>query len=173
VDPGRPPPGIATVEEERRLAERAVAGALTFDRRPCLEASLADLLDDVFRSDYLPRLVDAATLAENRRPLEEQLASARLFDLARRVPTHAGLLLLGRDPLQYLPGAYLQFVRFEGTELSDPIQDEKALTGNLLTQLRQLDTLLPVQIRVARGPEEGLRHGEQPDYRSRRSGSWR
>lgn len=61
-------------------------------------------------------------------------------------------------------GAYIQFVRFEGTELSDPIQDEKALTGNLLTQLRQLDTLLPVQIRVARGPEEGLRHGEQPDY---------
>jgi len=155
---------IATVEEERRLAERAVAGALTFDRRPCLEASLADLLDDMFRSDYLPRLVDAATLAENRRPVEEQLASARLFDLARRVPTHAGLLLLGRDPLQYLPGAYIQFVRFEGTELSDPIQDEKALTGNLLTQLRQLDTLLPVQIRVARGPQEGLRHGEQPDY---------
>lgn len=155
---------IATWEEERRLTERAVAGSLTFDRRPCLDASRDDLLLGMFESDYLPQLVEAATLVENRRTREEQLASARLFDLSRGVPTNAGVLLVGRDPLQYLPGAYVQFVRFDGKELSDAIQDEKALTGNLLTQLVQLNTLLPLQIHSARGPQEGLKHGDQPDY---------
>ena len=156
--------GIATLEEERRLTERQVAGTRTFDQRPCVDATPEELLIESFRNEYLPRVVAPEVIAENKRSPEEQLASLRFFDLHQRVPTYAGLLVFGRDPLEFLPGAFIQFVRFEGEGLTDPVQDDKTLTGNLLTQLVQLDNLLPLQIRSARISGEGLRHEERPDY---------
>ncbi len=153
----------ATAEEERRLTERQISGSRTFDHRPCLDATLDDLILGSFRNDYLPKVVDSAILAANDRSVEEQLASLRSFDLKRGVPTYAGVLVFGRDPLNFLPGAYIQFVRFEGDTLSDPVRDEKAITGNLLTQLLQLDNLLPIHVQTAR-TVEGLRAEERPDY---------
>lgn len=156
--------GHATAEEERRLTERAVASHHSFDRRPCLGSNASDLLVDLFKSEYLPAVVSHTIIAENQRAVEEQLASLRLFDLRVGVPTNAGVLLLGKDPLQFIGGAYIQFVRFEGNSLTDIVQDQKALTGNLMTQLRQLDNLLPLQIRTPRSPGNALQHEEHPDY---------
>ncbi|MBI3664803.1 MAG: putative DNA binding domain-containing protein [Acidobacteria bacterium] len=155
---------IATLEEERRLTERQVAGARTFDQRPCAGATINDLLLNTFRIDYLPRVVDRGVISENNRTVEEQLASLRFFDLRSQAPTHAGVLVFGADPLEYLPGAYIQLVRFDGETLADPVQDEKQITGNLLTQLTQLDSLLPLQIHTARVPATGLHHEGLPDY---------
>lgn len=155
---------IATLEEERRLTERRIAGVQTFDQRPCADSTSDDLLLEPFRVEYLPRIVDQGVIDENRRSLEEQLASLRFFDVKAHVPTNAGLLVFGRDPLQFSPGAYIQFVRFDGETLADPVQDEKQIAGNLLTQLVQLDNLLPLQIHTARAPARGLRHEERPDY---------
>jgi len=155
---------IATTEEERRLTERQIAGARTFDQRPCMDATTDDLLIEFFRSDYLPKLVDRGVIAENIRPLEYQLASLRLFDLRRSVPTNAGILVLGRNPLDFIPGGFIQFVRFDGETLADPVQDDKSISGNLLTQLLQLDNLLPLQVHTARVPISALRYEESPDY---------
>jgi len=155
---------IATLEEERRLAERQVAGARAFDRKSCLGATLQDLLLGPFQTDYLPSVVDRQVLAENRRSVEEQLASLRFFDRAQRAPTHAGILLFGKDPLQFLAGAYIQFVRFDGEDLADPVLDQKQITSNLMTQLLQLDQLLPLQVRTAHAAARGLRHEDRPDY---------
>jgi len=155
---------IATLEEERRLTERQTARMRTFDQRPCIGSTLDDLLFEPFRAEYLPKVVDQGVIAENRRGMEEQLASLRFFDLKVHMPTNAGLLVFGRDPFQFFPGAYIQFVRFDGETLADPVQDEKPITGNLLTQLLQLDNLLPLQIHAARIPARGLQHEEQPDY---------
>ena len=155
---------IATLEEERRLTERQIAGARCFDQRPCPGATVEDLIVESFREIYLPKIVDPGILAQNNRTLEEQLASLRFFDLRSQRPTHAGLLLVGRDPLPFLPGAYVQFVRFDGLTLADAIQDAKEVTGNLLTQLARLDDLLPLQIHSARSAAGGLRHEDSPDY---------
>ena len=155
---------IATLQEERTLTERHVAGARSFDNRPCPEATLDDLLVESFRLEYLPRVVEAAVIAQNNRTIEEQLASLRFFDLKRQAPTYAGVLVFGDDPLAFMPGAYIQFVRFDGNTLADAVQDEKPVTGNLLTQLQQIDNLLPLQIRNARLPTVGLRHEEVSDY---------
>lgn len=155
---------IATLQEERTLTERHVAGARSFDHRPCPGATLEDLLVESFRLEYLPRVVEAAVIAQNNRTIEEQLASLRFFDLKRQVPTYAGVLVFGDDPLEFMPGAYIQFVRFDGNTLADAVQDEKPVTGNLLTQLQQIDNLLPLQIRNARLPTAGLRHEEVSDY---------
>jgi ATP-dependent DNA helicase RecG len=155
---------IATAEEERRLAERSVANARTFDQRACPGARLEDLLVASILQDYLPRVVARSVLAENHRSLEEKLAALRFFDLRRGEPTHAGLLLFGKNPLEFVPGAYVQFVRFAGDSLVDKVQDHKELTGNLLTTLIQLDTLLSLQIRTARVQGPGLVAEERPDY---------
>lgn len=154
----------ATLQEERVLSERQIAGSRTFDRRPCLDATLDDLLVESFRSEYLPRVVDTSVIAQNNRSAEEQLASLRFYDLRRQTPTYAGVLVFGKDPLNFMPGAYIQFVRFDGLTLADSVQDEKTITGNLLTQLLQIDNLLPLQIRAARVSVRGLRQEEVSDY---------
>lgn len=142
-----------------------LAGTRPFDVRPCLDARLDDLLIPSFLTDYLPRAIDPAVLAENRRSVEDQLASLRFYDSRKRVPTNAGVLLFGRDPLVWLPGAYIQFVRYAGVTLAEAVASQMAITGTLLTQLRQLDQLLPIQIQTARVPVEGgLRHEDRPDF---------
>lgn len=131
--------GIATIEEERRLSERAVDRTRTWDMRPCPECTISDLSLDLFKLSYLPHAVSPETIAENNRSIEQQLAALRLFDLRRGMPTHAGVLLLGKDPLSFVPGAYVQFVRYDGVDQAAPVQEELRITGDLLTVLTQLD----------------------------------
>lgn len=125
---------------------------------------LDDLLLESFRAEYLTKIVDPAVIAQNRRTQEDQLASLRFFDRRTNSPTHAGVLVFGRNPIQSLPGAYIQFVRFDGHTLADPVQHAKEIGGNLLTQLLQLDNLLPLQIRASRVSSSTLQQQERPDY---------
>lgn len=155
---------LASAEEERRLTERRISRARTFDQMPCTGATLGDLLLESFRTSYLPNVVAAEILAQNQRTNEERLASMRFFDPTRGVPTNGAILTFGLDPLSFIPGAYVQFVRFDGTDLASPVNDSKQLTGNLLTLLTELENLLPIQIRVARRPLDGLKYEEIPDY---------
>jgi len=154
----------ASPQDERVLLERQVAGTRTFDQRPCPEASVEDLLLEVFLQDYLPRAVAAEVLTANRREVAEQLATLRFFDLRRGVPTNAGVLVFGRDPLAFLPGAFLQFVRYDGTTPAEPVQQAKTVSGNLITQLLQLDNLIPIQIHAGRTPGPALQRESLPDY---------
>ena len=67
----------ASVDEERILIERRASFAKTFDLVPALGSSLSDLAQDYFKLLYLPKAIDAETLAENGRTIEQQLASLR------------------------------------------------------------------------------------------------
>ncbi len=133
---------VASEQEERILSERRTALATAFDARPCIGASLDDIDTRVFQIDYLPNAVDADVLAENHRSIEHQLAALRFFDLAADAPTHAGIILFGKDPLRWIPGAYLQFVRYAGDSLAGDIETEQVLDGDLLSVLRELGTLI-------------------------------
>jgi len=92
------------------------------------------------------------------------LASLRFYDLNNDCPTFAGILLFGNDPLDYLPGAYIQFVRYKGTELTDDIQTENRFSGDLLTVLRDLDAFLPLQIQTRPESDSALHEGMVSDY---------
>lgn len=94
---------------------------------------------------------------------EQRLISLRLAT-PDRVPTHAGLLIVGVEPTGFIPGAYIQFLRVEGTDLSAPIIDDRRLDGPLPTLLRELDELLRLNIRTAVKIGEGLRDSRQSDY---------
>lgn len=159
-----PTRAIATIDQERRLTERRVSAAQTFDQRPCIGSSLDDLYLPPFRDEYLPRVVSPEVLAENGRTVPEQLASLRLFDLKRSVPTYAGLILFGIDPLNFVPGCYVQVVRYDGSSVTDPVADQKEIGGNLDTQLRQLNEYLPLLIEAPMRAAGGMRQESVPSY---------
>ncbi|HEV3136236.1 MAG TPA: RNA-binding domain-containing protein [Pirellulales bacterium] len=96
-----PRKGIANESEEKILAERRTAGHLTYDARPCTGSTLADLALDLFTTGYRPLAIHAEVIAENFRPVEVQLATLRFYDLGKNCPTHAGILLFGKNPLYY------------------------------------------------------------------------
>jgi len=139
---------IATLDEERRLAERKRAADLPFDSRPMYGATTDDLDLILFEREYLPSVLPQDVLAANGRTIVQRLSSLRLATVDE-VPTNAGVLLLGKEPTRHLPGAYVQFLRVEGTDLSDAIIDERRLDGALPMVLRELDELIRLNIRTA------------------------
>jgi ATP-dependent DNA helicase RecG len=152
----------ATREEERILSERRRAGDQPFDQRNATGASLEQVDLERLRREYLPLAIDAETLAQNERPIEHPLESLHLAD-GSGAPNNALLLLYGKDPRARLPGAYVQFVRFGGTADTDPVLDHKELNGTVPSQLRSLQDLLPLHVRVRLDPTASP-HVEWPDY---------
>ncbi len=136
-----PTGGIATAEQERRLEERRVDKAITWDMRSCPGASLGDLALEVFTMAYLPRAVSPQVLDENGRSIERQLSSLRLYNAKMGLPTNGAVILFGCDPLAFFPGAYVQYVRYEGTDQSSRVLIERRIEGDMPTILRDLDAL--------------------------------
>ena len=159
-----PTRALASIDQESRLTEKRVSAAKTFDQQPCLRASLSDLHLVPFREEYLPRVVSPEVLVENGRTVPQQLASLRFFDLARNVPTYAGLIVFGLDPLPFLAGAYVQIVRYGGASVSDDVIDQKLISGNLATQLRILDDYLPLLIQEPQKQTSTFRQETVPSY---------
>jgi ATP-dependent DNA helicase RecG len=132
----------ASIEEERTLTERRASYAKTYDLVPALGSTIDDLSVDYFKITYLPLAIDEETLKQNGRSTEEQLASLRFFDLKESCPTNAGILLFGVNPLYHLPGAYIQYIKFDGSELVSNVQFEKQFSGAYVTELRTLDDFI-------------------------------
>lgn len=117
-----PRKSTATRDEERVLNERRRGWDGPFDQRPIGGATLDELELTVFEREFLPSAVTPEVLQENGRSRAEQLAALHLAS-PDGVPNVAGMLILGRDPTAYIPGAYVQFVRVDGPELTNPILD--------------------------------------------------
>lgn len=132
----------ASIEEERILTERRVSYAKTYDLVPALGSTIKDISIELFKMNYLPSAVDKDTLFENGRNVEEQLASLRFYDTKEKSPTNAGILLFGLNPEFYLPGAYIQYIKFSGEEMMSDVEFEKKFSGALMTELRLLDDFI-------------------------------
>ncbi|MBX9698246.1 MAG: putative DNA binding domain-containing protein [Acetobacteraceae bacterium] len=157
-----PQRGYATGDEERRLTEKRRWGALPFDQQPVPGTSIADLDLVRFRLEYLPSAIAPDVLAENGRNLADQLRALRLLWRDGRA-TAAGLLVLGIDPVAFLPGAYVQFVRYDGAEIGEVIRDEKRIDGPLAAQLALLDAIIDANIEN-RSDLSGARQVASPTY---------
>jgi ATP-dependent DNA helicase RecG len=157
---------IATVEDERRLIEKRRARDLPFDMQPLRAATLLDLDVDLFRRSYLPSSVAPEVIAENRRSIEQQLASLRMVTRGggEPIPTVVGVLVLAMDPLQFIPGAYIQFLRFDGNKLTDPIRDGVVISGPLPELLQVLEQKLEAHIETARDFTSASVELVRPDY---------
>lgn len=141
---------IATAQDERILNEKRRFRDRTFDAHPVTTATLADLSRTRFEEEYLPAAVAPDVLAANERSYEQRLAAAKMVTSPDQpVPTVAGLLVLGTRPADFFPGAYVQFLRIDGTSLSDPIKDDATISGPLPDLLRRLEEKLEAHNEVA------------------------
>ena len=152
----------ASPEEEQRLSERRRGRDLPFDLRPGAAGGIDDLDLDFLRAHYLPSAVAPEVLAQNRRPFDQQLDSLRL--LAGGRPTWGALLAFGRDPQRWVPGARVQFLRIDGSSITDPVRDQKDLTGRLDDVLRRLDELFTLGVSVRTEVAGKPREARRPDY---------
>jgi ATP-dependent DNA helicase RecG len=133
--------GIANVQEERVLSERAASRHRAWDHRACVGATLDDLGLDLFRLNYLPSAVSRDVIEQNGRSMREQLAALRMFDVRFEVPTNGAVLVFGRDPLYFFPVAYVQYVCYVGDSQASEVVQERRISGDIGTVLRQLDEL--------------------------------
>jgi ATP-dependent DNA helicase RecG len=147
--------GIANEAEERILTEKRSAFARTFDVLPCKGSTLDDISIELFKLRYLPSAIDAATLAENGRELKSQLASLKFYDLKEDCVTYAGILMFGTNPRFFIPGAFVQYVRFKGEDESSDFDFEHRFDGDLSTQLGQMDEFIKANIVKLVLPELG------------------
>lgn len=130
----------ATEADERRLSERRAALAKTWDARPCFAAELADLVLGLFEV-YKLAAISRDVLEENHRPLDHQLTSLRFWDRKSDKPTHAAIILFGKDVIEFVPGAYVQYVKYDGIDAAADVLHERKFEGDLQSVLRELSSL--------------------------------
>jgi ATP-dependent DNA helicase RecG len=147
--------GTANEAEERILTEKRSAFARSFDVLPCRGSLMDDISVELFKLRYLPSAIDAATLAENGRELKAQLASLKFYDLKEDCPTYAGILMFGSNPRFFIPGASLQYVRFQGIDEASDFDFEHRFEGDLTTQLGQMEEFIKANIVKVVLPELG------------------
>jgi len=142
--------GIASAQDERILNEKRRFRDRPFDVHPVEQAQLSDLDLRRFELEYLPALLPPDLLAANERSLEERLAAAKMLDsVERQTPTVLGLLIIGKNTRDFLPGAYIQFLRIDGNTLEDDIIDAQEITGTVSDQIRLLDAKLAAHNRIS------------------------
>jgi ATP-dependent DNA helicase RecG len=130
---------IATEAEERILLERRTSYMATFDAMPCLGATINDIDVNYIKQDYLPQVIDTEVLASDKRDIKEQMASIHLYDLTHDCPTNAAIILFGNNPRHFLPGFYIQYVRFAGKAIGGQVLNEKRFQGPLYRLLSELE----------------------------------
>ena len=137
-----PRKAIANEDDERILMEKRVANFLPFETQPCYGSTIDDLDLDAFKIKYLPKAIDPELLKNDNRDVKSQLASLRLYDKSEDCPTNFGMLLLGKAPTLFIGGAYVQYVKFEGTHRATKVLKEVAFKGNLLKTLEDIDVFV-------------------------------
>ncbi len=134
---------LANEQEERILVEKRRYKTLPFDLYPINIAKITDIARSTFETEYLPMAFAADILEANHRTYEERLASCKMISSpSEPVPTVLGLLTLGKLPQDFIPCAYVQFLRIAGIEQSDNVIDEMKISGTLPEVLRRTEEKL-------------------------------
>lgn len=135
--------GLATAQDERILNERRRHRDRPFDVRPVQDSSTGELDRLRFEQEYLPSLVARDVLDANERSYEQKLAATKMvLSDSEPTPTVLGLLAIGKSPADWIPGAYTQFLRLAGDDLTAPVADEEAIYGTVADQIRRLEEKL-------------------------------
>jgi ATP-dependent DNA helicase RecG len=156
---------LATAQDERILNEKRKYKDTPFDIQPIPSATMESLNRLQFEQEYLPSAVARDVLAANERSYEQQLSALRMIASADEpTPTLLGLLVLCGGVRDFIPGAYVQFLRIDGVELSDPIIDEEEIDGVIVQVVKRLDDKMESQNRVRIDIVSGRDERRSPDY---------
>lgn len=141
---------IASAQDERILNEKRRHGDRPFDLHPIPAATLADLDRRRFEDEYLPAAFAPDVLESNDRSYEQRLSATKMVRSAEEpIPTVLGVLVLSSRTRDFIPGAYIQFLRIEGRELADPVSDAQEIDGPVSEMLRRIDEKLTSHNRTA------------------------
>ena len=141
---------IASAQDERILNEKRRYHDPHFDAQPLPTAGIDDLDLRRFEEEYLPLAVGREVIEANDRSIEQRLSAAKMVvSVEDLTPTIAGALVLGKRPRDFLPGAYVQFLRIAGVEWADPVADEALCDGPIESVVRRLDDKLFAHNRTA------------------------
>ena len=156
---------IASAQDERILNEKRRHRDLPFDLHPIAHAGLDDLNRRLFEEEYLPSAVAADILERNDRSYEQRLAACRLVQsVDAPVPTVTGCLVLGKLARDLVPCDYIQFLRIDGTSLTDSIKDAEDIDGPLGQIISRLDQKMEAHIQTAIELTSGPVEVRKPDY---------
>ena len=131
------------------LLERELIREGPFDAAPCRGAALADL--DPERMTWFLREARRARgfpLSENAGP-KELLVHLNL--LHADVPTHAAMLLFGRQPQRFLISSEIKCAHFHGTEVAKPIPSYQVYKGTVFELVDQAVDFVLSKINLAVG----------------------
>lgn len=111
---------------------------------------MKDLRRYYFEEVYLPSAFAPDILEANDRTYEQRLAATKMVaSTDEPVPTILGVLVLSARARDFLPGAYIQFLRIAGNSLGDPITDALLIDGPLADIVRRIDEKLQSHNRSA------------------------
>lgn len=134
--------GIATPQDERILNEKRQSGYIPFDIQPIPSSSIADLNLDLF-NQYLSQSYDRNILEANSRSIEDRLAVTKMISTdAKPLATFLGLLVIGKNPQDFLPNSYIQFLRINGNNEMGEIVDETKIQGTIADIINHIDNKL-------------------------------
>lgn len=157
--------GTASAQDERILNERRRFRDRPFDMQPVPSATLRDLQLRYFEETYLPSAIAPGVLDANDRSVEQRLLATKMLTADDPpIPTVLGILVLGTNARDFLPGAYVQFLRVDGLGLSSPVVDEQAIDGNVANILQRIDDKLSSHNRVAVDFASAGREERRPEY---------
>ena len=142
--------GIASAQEEHILNERRLARDRFFDVAPIPGTGPDDLSQGRFNEEYLPNAVSPEILKANDRNFQQRLAATKMIaSVDDERATLLGLLVIGKRARDFVPGAYVQFLRIAGLEMADEIIDEAVIDGSMSDAIRVLDDKLRSHNRVS------------------------
>ena len=163
-----PRKGVANEDDERILMEKRRVNVTAFDASPCLNATIDDLDLQKFKHYYLPKAMTDDEIDEDRREgrtIKDQMSSFGFFDTKYECPTNAGMLFFAKNLRRFIPGAYIQYVRFAGKDRAGEILTEHEFKSNLCTTLQELDTFVGTTIANRRPiPVSSTREDPFVDY---------
>ena len=157
--------GIANPDDERRLNEKRRFRDVPHDIRPIPSAGL-DCIDELlFRRTYLPAAVSAEVLEQNHRPLEHQLIASKFAHPGPPAcATVLGLLAVGKAPTDWIPCAYVQFLRINGIALGDPVVNQREVRSALPDFFKELENIIRDNVQTPTDFTSGPLEVRTPDY---------
>jgi ATP-dependent DNA helicase RecG len=156
---------LASKQDEQILNEKRRHNDLPFDIQPLPSSSIEDLDRLYYESEYLSATVARDVLDANDRTYEQRLSSSKLISATNETtPTVLGHLVVGIRTRDFLPGAYVQFLRLRGNDLASDIVDEQNIDGRLADVSRQLDEKLRAHNSISVDIKSADKEERRADY---------
>ena len=134
---------IASKQDEQILNERRRYLNVPFDLQALPSSSLEDLSRLYYELEYLPATVAKDVLDANDRTYEQRLSSSKMIrGVEDTTPTVLGHLIIGTRTRDFMPGAYVQFLKLLGEDLASDVIDEQVIDGRLADVSQRVDDKL-------------------------------